>query len=103
MGSGPSGSVFGEHSFYRETRGTRLGGRHVDKRYSDPPGSLPGSHGRARQSSGTGPCGDCRRVLWVPGPRGQYSGKICFIDKAVVQVRGRGGVAMWLNVVLTYG
>ena len=30
-------------------------------------------HGRARQSSGTGPCGHCRRVLWVPGPRGQYS------------------------------
>ena len=32
-------------------------------------------HGRARQSSGTGPYGNCRRVLWVPGPRGQYSGK----------------------------
>ena len=32
-----------------------------------------------------GPCGDCRRILWVPGPWGQYSGKICFIDKARVQ------------------
>ena len=36
-------------------------------------------HGRARQNSGTGPCGDCRRLLWVPGPRGQYSGKIHFL------------------------
>ena len=27
-------------------------------------------HGRARQSSDTGPCGDCRTILWVPGPRG---------------------------------
>ena len=35
-----------------------------------------------------GPCGDCRRVLWVPGPRGQYSGKICFIDKAGIQDYG---------------
>ena len=26
-------------------------------------------HGRARQSSGTGLCGDCRRVLWIPVPR----------------------------------
>ena len=30
--------------------------------------------GKARQRSGTGPCGECRRVLWVPGPRDQYSG-----------------------------
>ena len=41
--------------------------------------------GRARQCSGTGPCGYCRRVLWVPGPRGQYSGKIRFIEKPGVQ------------------
>ena len=27
---------------------------------------------------------DCR-VLWIPGPRGQYSGKIRFIDKPGVQ------------------
>ena len=38
-------------------------------------------HARARQSSGTGPCVECRRVLLVPGPRGQYSGKIRFIEK----------------------
>ena len=36
MGTGPGGSVFGENSFYRETRGTRRGGRHVVKRSSDP-------------------------------------------------------------------
>ena len=36
MGTGPAGSVFGENSFYRETRGTRRGGRHVAKRSSDP-------------------------------------------------------------------
>ena len=33
-------------------------------------------HGRARQSSGTGPCGDCRKIPCVPGPGGQCSGKI---------------------------
>ena len=42
-------------------------------------------HGRARQSSGTGPCGYCRRFLWVAGPRGQYSGKIHFIEKPGVR------------------
>ena len=36
MGTGHGGSVFGENSFYRETRGTRRGGRHVVKRSSDP-------------------------------------------------------------------
>ena len=45
-------------------------------------------HGRARQSSGTGPCGYCRRVLWVPGPAGQYSGKIRFIEKPGVEDEG---------------
>ena len=54
--------------------------------------------GRARQCSGTGPCGYCRKILWAPGPRGQYSGKIRFIEKSGVQDEG---VAMWLNVVLT--
>ena len=29
-------------------------------------------HGRARQISGMRPYGDCRRVLLVPGPLGQY-------------------------------
>ena len=116
MGTGPAGSVFGENSFFffRETWGTRLGGRQVAKRSSDPriaypevkvhlrdlvrfvgivapfaplglgsrgnfvlssprgemvPGDvcrLPPAavrHGRARQSSGTGMCGDCKKVL----------------------------------------
>ena len=36
VGTGPGGSVFGENSFYRETRGRRRGGRHVVKRSSDP-------------------------------------------------------------------
>ena len=44
--------------------------------------------GRARHCSGTEPCGHCRRVLWVPGPRGQYSGKIRFIGQPVVQDEG---------------
>ena len=57
-------------------------------------------HGRARQSSGTGPCGDCRRVLWVPGLWGQYSGKIVLSRNPGYKTRG-GGVAMWQNVVLT--
>ena len=35
-----------------------------------------------------GPCGYCRRVLWVPGPRDQYSGKIRFIEKPRVQDEG---------------
>ena len=84
------------------------GSRHVAKRSSEwPRGSLP-----RRQSSGTGhsascgywtpfaprrpvpgeiryplwgPCADCRRILWVPGPRGQYSGKIRFIEKPGIQ------------------
>ena len=47
-------------------------------------------HGRARQTSESGPVGDCRRVLWVPGPWGQCSGKIRFIEKRGVQdERGR--------------
>ena len=49
--------------------------------------------GRARQCSGTGPCGYCRRVLWVAGPRGQYSGKIRFNEKPGVQDEGVRHVA----------
>ena len=41
--------------------------------------------GRARHCSGTGPCVYCIRVLWVPGPRGQYSGNLHFIEKPGVQ------------------
>ena len=41
MSTGPAGSVFGENSFYRETRGPRRGGRHVAKRSSDPRVAYP--------------------------------------------------------------
>ena len=43
--------------------------------------------------SGTGPYGECRWVLWVPVPRGQYSGNISFIEKPVVQDYGGRHVA----------
>ena len=49
--------------------------------------------GRARQCSGPGPCGYWRRVLWVLGPLGQYSVKICFIEKPGVQDKGGRHVA----------
>ena len=49
--------------------------------------------GRARQCSGTGPCGYCIKVLWEPGPLGQYSGKIRFIEKPGVQEEGGRHVA----------
>ena len=42
-GTGHAGSVFGENSFYRETWGTRHGGRHVAKRSSDPQVAYPES------------------------------------------------------------
>ena len=70
--------------------------RHVSKRSSDLPAGV--CHGRAKQSSGTGPCLDCSRFLWVAGPRGQYSEKIRFIDKPGVHDEG---IATWLNVVLS--
>ena len=35
MGTGPAGLVFEENSFYRQTRGIRLGGRNVAKCNSD--------------------------------------------------------------------
>ena len=52
-------------------------------------GSVPGeSH-----CSLLGPCEDCRRILWVPGPRGQYSGKNRLIEKPGVKVEGGRHVA----------
>ena len=71
----------------------------IKRRRSHVSGTSPRGHGRARHS-GMGPGGDCSMVLWVPGPRGQHSGKIRFIEKTRVQ---RLRVAMWLNVVLTLG
>ena len=60
-------------------------------------------HGRARQTSGTRPCGNCKRVLWVPGSWGQYLEKIRLIERHGLPYGGGGGVAMLLNVVLTSG
>ena len=60
------------------------------------PGAPPAAvrPGRARQSSGTGPCEDCRKVLWVADTRSQYFGNIRFkfIEKPGVQ--GKGGCHM---------
>ena len=64
-------SVFGGNSFYRAA-GTPISVR----------------QGRARQTSGTGPCWDCRRISWVLGPRGQYSGKIRLLSSKRVLSRG---------------
>ena len=55
------------------------------------PAAVP--HGTARQSSGTGLCGDCSMVLWVPGPRDQYSGNIRFIENHGVEYLGGRHVA----------
>ena len=61
-------------------------------------------YGRDRQSSGTGPCGDCRKFQWVPDPQDQCLGKIRFIEKPGAQDwGGERGVAIWLIVVLTPG
>ena len=46
-------------------------------------------HGRARQTSGTEPCEDYRKVMWLPGPRGQYSGKIRLSRNLGYKTRGR--------------
>ena len=52
---------------------------------------VPGAPRRARQYSRTGPCGYCRRILWVLGLRFQYSGKIRFVEKPGVQNEVGGG------------
>ena len=45
-------------------------------------------HGRAGQTSESGRYWDCRKMLWVAGPWGQYSGKIRFIEKRGMQDEG---------------
>ena len=59
MGTGPAGSVFGENSFYRETRGTRRGGCHVAKRSSDPRVTYPEVNDQVR---------DLVRVVGIVAP-----------------------------------
>ena len=77
--TGAVGSVFGEHSFYRETWSSRRGGRHVANRSSDPSGSLPRS-----QSSGTGPSASCGYCCPLCHTGGRYPGKIVFTEPQVV-------------------
>ena len=55
----PRGSVFGENSFYRAP-GNKLA---QETCAGWPPAAV--HHGKARQSSGTGTCGDCSRVLRI--------------------------------------
>ena len=77
MGTGPARSVFGEIRFI-EKPGVQDwgGGRHVAKRCSDPPGSLPRS-----QSSDTWDIVRVEGIVAPFAPRGgQYSGKIRFIE-----------------------
>ena len=74
MGTGLVGSVFGEISQENVCRVPLAAIRHV----------------RARQTSETGPCGDCRRVLWVPGLWGQYSGKFVLSRDLGYKTRGGG-------------
>ena len=73
------GSIFGENSFYRAP-GCKL----AQKTCGGCPKQCKRLR-RAKQSSGTVPCGDCRRGLCVSDPWGQYSGKIRFIETPEVQ------------------
>ena len=50
-------------------------------------------HGRARQTSEPGPCGNCRRVLWVPGPRVPIRGKLFLSRNLGYKTRGGRHVA----------
>ena len=59
----PRVSVLGENSFYR---GTGVNGHRRPVRVP----SAAVRHGRDMQSSGTEPRWDCRKFLWLSGPRG---------------------------------
>ena len=56
---GPRGQYSGENSFYRETRGTRRGGRHVAKRSSNPRVAYPEVNAQVR---------DLVRVVGIVAP-----------------------------------
>ena len=71
-------SIFGENSFYRAP-----GGKWAQETCAGAPSSGTPRESQAKFRDET--CGDCRRVLQVLGPRGQYSGKIRFIEKLWVQ------------------
>ena len=57
-------------------------------------------HGRARHSSGTGPCGDCRMSCVYLARGVSIRGKFVLSRNPEYKTRG---VDMWLNVVLTPG
>ena len=57
-------------------------------------------YGTARHISGSESCGNCRRVLWVPDPWGQYWGKIVLSRTLGYKTRE---VAIWLNVFVSPG
>ena len=60
--------------------GYKMKGRHV-------PAAV--HHGRARQSSWTGRCRDCRRVLWVACPMGLVFGdNLCYRETWGTRRRG---------------
>ena len=48
-------------------------------------------HGSVRQTSGTVPYGDCRRVLWVPGPRIRIRGNFVLSRNLGYKTRVGGG------------
>ena len=77
----PLGPVARKNSFYRANRG---GGRMGPGDVCWVPKEAV-RYGKARQTSESGECWVCRRVLWVAGLWGQCSGKIRFIEKHKVQ------------------
>ena len=70
-------SVPGENSFYPAPVG-----KWAQKTYDE---CAQERYATGEPGKVQGPCGDCRRALLEPGPWGQYSGKIRFIEKPGVQ------------------
>ena len=76
VGTGLMGSYSGKIRLIEKPEKQDYGGRHVAKRSSDPRVAYPEVRVHLRDlvrvvrivAPGTGPCGDCRRVLWEPGP-----------------------------------
>ena len=69
-------------------------GRNGSRRRA-PSASSIGTPRESQANFRVGPYWDCRRVLWEPSPRGQYSGKNLFIEKYVVQDEGVRHVAKY--------
>ena len=86
MVPGPRSQYSGKIRFFEKSGVQDEWDRHVAELSSESQAAV--RHGSSMQSSGTGPCGVCRSVLWVPDPRGQFSKKIRFIEKHGVQDDG---------------